>query len=63
MHDLNGALSFGDKFFFMKDGVVKYTGGKEIVTEDVIGDIFDITVKIVQIDNQKVILGGYHHED
>ncbi len=62
LHDLNQALYFGDRFFFMKDGVVKYAGGKEIVTEEVIRDIFDIAVKIVQINNQKVILGGYHNE-
>ena len=63
VHDLNQALYFGDKFFFLKDGVVKYAGGKEIVTEDVIRDIFDIPVKIVQINNQTVILGGYYNED
>ena len=62
LHDLNQALYFGDKFFFMKDGVVKYAGGKEIVTEEVIRDVFDIVVKIVQINNQKVILGGYYNE-
>ena len=62
LHDLNQALYFGDKFFFMKDGVVKYAGGKEIVTEEVIQDIFDMAVKIVRIDNQKVILGGYYNE-
>lgn len=62
LHDLNQALSFGDKFFFLKDGVVKYAGGKEIFTEEVIRDIFDIDVKIVQIHNQTVILGGYHNE-
>ena len=62
LHDLNQALYFGDKFFFMKDGAVKYAGGKEIVTEEVIRDIFDIEVKIIMIDNQKVILGGYYYE-
>ena len=62
LHDLNQALYFGDKFFFMKDGIVKYAGGKETVTEEVIKDIFDISVKIVEINNQKVILGGYHNE-
>ena len=62
LHDLNQALYFGDKFFFLKNGVVKYAGGKEIVTENVIKDVFDIDVKIVEIDNQKVILGGYHNE-
>jgi iron complex transport system ATP-binding protein len=62
LHDLNQALYFGDKFFFLKDGVVKYAGGEEIVTEEIIQYIFDIQVKIVQIDNQKVILGGYFNE-
>ena len=61
LHDLNQAMSFGDKFFFLKDGVVKYAGTKEIITEEVIKDIFDIGVKIVEIDNQKVILGGHIH--
>ena len=61
LHDLNQALYFGDKFFFLKDGVVKYAGGKEIVTEEIIRDTFDISVKIVQINNQKVILGGYYN--
>lgn len=56
LHDLNQALSFGDKFFFMKDGVIKYAGGKEIITRDVIKDIFDVDMKIVQIEGKTVIL-------
>ena len=59
LHDINQALYFGDKFFFLKDGVVKYAGGREIVNEAVIRDVFDIEVKIVEIDGQKVIIGGY----
>lgn len=63
LHDLNQALYFGDKFFFLKDGLVKYAGGKEIVTEEVIRDVFDISVKILHLNDQKVILGGYCNED
>ena len=59
LHDLNQALSFGDKFFLLKDGVVKYAGGKEIITEEVIKDVFGFDAKIVEIENQKIILGGY----
>ncbi len=62
LHDLNQALYFGDKFFFMKDGVVKYAGGEEVFTVEVIKDIFDMDVKIVQIENKTVILGGYYNE-
>ena len=56
LHDLNRALSFGDRFFFLKNGVVKYAGGREIVTEEVIKDIYDIDVQIVELDGRKVIL-------
>lgn len=56
IHDLNRALEFGDRFFFLKDGVVKYAGGKECFREDVLRDIFDIDVKIRQVDGQMVIL-------
>lgn len=62
LHDLNQALYFGDKFFFLKDGIVKYAGDKEIFTQEIIRDIFDIDAKIAEINNQKVILGGYYHE-
>lgn len=62
LHDLNQALSFGDKFFFLKNGVIKYAGGKEIVTEAVIRDVFDIDVKLVQIDGRKVVIGGCNYE-
>ena len=62
LHDLNEALYFGDRFFFMKDSCIRYAGGKEIVTEEVISDTFDISVRIVEIENRKVILGGYHYD-
>lgn len=61
LHDLNQAMEFGDKFFFLKDGVVKYAGGQEIITEEVIYDIFGIQVKILEIDHHKLIIGGHIH--
>lgn len=59
LHDLNQALFFGDRFFFLKDGVVKYAGGPECINEAVIRDVFDVDVRIAQLDGQKIILGGY----
>ena len=56
LHDLNQALYFGDKFFFLKDGVVKYAGGREIITAEVVKDIFDVDVRICQIDGRTVVL-------
>ena len=58
LHDLNQALSFGDKFFFLKDGVIKYVGGHDKITPEVVKDIFDVDVRICQIDGQTVVLNG-----
>jgi len=58
LHDLNQAISFGDKFFFLKDGAVKYVGGQDQITPDVIKDIFDVDVRIREIDGQVVVLNG-----
>ena len=56
VHDINQALAFGDQFFFMKDGVIKYAGGKEIVTEEVVKDIFDVDVRFETIRGKLVML-------
>ena len=58
VHDLNLALHFGDRFFFLKDGRICYTGSKEIFTPAVIRDVFDIDRRIVEFDHQKIIIGG-----
>ena len=58
LHDLNQALSFGDKFFFLKDGIIKYVGGHDKITPEVVKDIFDVDVRICQIDGQTVVLNG-----
>lgn len=56
LHDLNEALSLGDRFFFLKDGIVKYAVGREDVTEQIIRDIFDTCVRIVEIEGKKILL-------
>ena len=58
LHDLNQALAFGDKFFFLKNGVVKYAGGREIITTEVVKDTFGVDVRIREIDGQTVVLNG-----
>lgn len=58
LHDLNQALAFGDRFFFMKDGAVRYAGGREIITPEVLKETFDVDVRIREIDGQTVVLQG-----
>jgi ABC-type cobalamin/Fe3+-siderophores transport systems, ATPase components len=63
LHDLNQAMYFGDKFFFIKDGMIKYSGGRECINEEIIKDVFNIKVRIVNIENRKIIIGGHHDEN
>ena len=58
LHDLNQALALGDRFFFMKDGRIRYAGGPEIVTENVIREIFDAEVRMIEADGSKIIING-----
>lgn len=62
LHDLNQAMNFGDRFFFLRDGVVKYSGGRECFTPEIIKSVFDIDVRIVEIENERIILGENHYE-
>ncbi len=58
LHDLNQALDLGDRFFLMRDGRIRYAGGEEIITEDVIREIFDAQIRIVEIEGRKIIING-----
>lgn len=58
LHDLNQAMDMGDRFFFMKGGVISHSGGPECFTQEIIRDTFDISVRVAELDGQKVILGG-----
>lgn len=47
MHDINLAVHYSDRFLFMKDGVVAAYGGLEVITEDLIRDVYGIDAEIV----------------
>lgn len=56
LHDLNQAIGFGDRFFLMKDGAVRYSGGSEVFTETVVRDVFDSDVRIIEHEGETIIL-------
>lgn len=62
LHDLNQALHFGDRFFFIKNGIVKYSGSGEVFDSEKIRDIFDIKTKILTLEGRKIIIGGDQYE-
>ena len=58
LHDLNQALSLGDKFFFLKNGVIHRCGGADAVSAEAIKETFGVDVRILEIENEKIIIGG-----
>lgn len=62
LHDLNSALAIGDKFFLMKNGKIIYTVCKEELTEKMLFETYGVNLKIIEANNQKIILGGPFNE-
>lgn len=58
LHDFNQATELADRFFFLKDGTIRYTGGVETVTADVIKEIFDANVRIIEAEGKTIIING-----
>lgn len=56
LHDLDRALAFGDRFYLMKDGVVKYHAAREEVSGDMLGDVFGVRVRIAALEDRKIVL-------
>ena len=48
-------MYFGDRFFFMKDGRIRCSGGSEVFEENIVRDIYGVFAKIVENDGEKFI--------
>jgi iron complex transport system ATP-binding protein len=56
LHDINLALSIGDIFYFIKDGRLIHQGGMEIITPEIIKEVYDLDVNIEIINDRKHII-------
>jgi len=56
LHDINLALKFCNKFIFMKDGKIILEGDKNIVTPNLIKEIYDIETEIIEYKNEKIVI-------
>lgn len=56
LHDINQALKFADELIFMKDGEIKSNGSSEIITKEMLYEIYEIDAKILNDDGQKFII-------
>ena len=58
LHDLNQALDYGDCFYLMKKGQIRYTGGTEMLRPDVIREIYGVDTVLAEWEGRKFIVGG-----
>ncbi len=63
IHDLNRALDLGGRFYFMKEGRIIASGGKECFTPETVREAFGISVRMAEIDGRIFLIGGGGNED
>ena len=56
IHDLNLALRYCDRFYFLKDREGYSFGGIETVTEQTLQNVYGINAEVVTVKEKKVIV-------
>ncbi len=56
IHDLNLALRFCDRFYFLKEGTGYRYGGAEVVDEETIRQVYGIGARVTELDGRKYVL-------
>lgn len=56
IHDLNLALRFCDKFYFLKAGVGYRYGGIETVTAETLHAVYGIQAQVLDVEKRKIVI-------
>jgi iron complex transport system ATP-binding protein len=57
MHDLTAAAQFCDRVGVMNEGRLRGVGSpKDVLTEDLLQDVFEPTVRVIDIEGSQVIV-------
>lgn len=57
LHDINQAIHFSDRVIGLKDGKVAVEGDpQEVITPEVIRELYDIRLEVTEIDGRKFVL-------
>jgi len=55
IHDLNQAMFFGDRFFFMKDGTIIRSGDAGVFDQSIIKEVYGVSARVVESCGEKMI--------
>ncbi|MCX6690213.1 MAG: ABC transporter ATP-binding protein, partial [Methanoregula sp.] len=56
MHDLNLALHYADRFVLLKEGMVFAAGGEEVITPELIEEVYGVPVAIRRWGGRNVVV-------
>ncbi|MEM0350491.1 MAG: ABC transporter ATP-binding protein [Archaeoglobaceae archaeon] len=56
MHDLNLALNYAEKVLLLKNGKIFAFGGKEVVNEETIREVYGVKAEIIKLDGKMIII-------
>ncbi|MDR0523617.1 MAG: ABC transporter ATP-binding protein [Candidatus Methanoplasma sp.] len=56
MHDINLALHYSDRLLFLRDGEAYACGGPEIVTEDLVYDVYGVEADVIQHEDAPLVV-------
>jgi iron complex transport system ATP-binding protein len=56
MHDINLALRYSDKFLLLKDGRVNAMGGREIINDASIEEVYKMKSRVVEAAGHPVVV-------
>ena len=62
LHDLNSALSLGDRFLTLKEGRITQTVTSEGLTAEILSETFDTNIKILSAEGRRFIVGDVFYE-
>ena len=56
IHDLNLALRYCDRFFFLKDGSGYRYGGLEVVDQHTIESVYGVCAKVMDVGGRRIVI-------
>ncbi|MCK9547477.1 MAG: ABC transporter ATP-binding protein [Sphaerochaeta sp.] len=56
VHDLNLALRYCDRFILLKEGRIFAAGGRQVITEATIREVYDIDVRVIEVEGSPMVI-------
>lgn len=61
LHDINMAIRYANKFIMLKEGNIFATGGKEVITQENVENLYNVNVRLISENKQVYIVpNGLH---